>query len=84
MIGTCNALRRKGFPQQSTEAALHAIPDDGAANLLGYGDTVSHLGVAVLPVPYQQDESRHGRAAAMVRRQEIRAAAEALQIPRVA
>ena len=73
MVGPGDSEFRQRFAGEGTEAALHAIADDGAADFLGDGETDSLGRVAVLAVSDEQDESRGCRAPAGVRSEEIRA-----------
>src|SRR3546814_15418127 len=76
MVGAGEALLRQYLPRESPEAALHAVADDGAADLLGDRDAEPHGRIAVLALADQQDEAGHRRAPAAIRREEIRAAAD--------
>jgi len=73
VIGASFAVRRNELASEGAETPLHPVADDGAADLLGDGETDSLGGVAVLAVSDEQDESRGCRAPAGVRSEEIRA-----------
>ena len=62
--------------RKRAEAPLHAVADDGAADLLGDGEADAHWRIAVVAVSDEQDEAGHGGAPAGVRGEEIRALAE--------
>src|SRR5262249_2935449 len=76
MIGAGDSLAWQQFARQCPEPPLHAVADDGAADLPGDGDAEPHLRLAVLAIADEEDEAGHRRSSSLVRRQEIRAAGE--------
>ena len=65
--------QRNDLARKLAEAALHAVADDSAANLLGDGEANSFDGIPVVPVADEQNEARGCRAPSGVRSEEIRA-----------
>ncbi|MBB5685162.1 hypothetical protein FHS49_001170 [Sphingobium boeckii] len=82
MIRAGDALKRQKFARKRTKTALHPIPDDSAANLLGHGDADSHPIRSILTVMNQKDESGHGRTLSTIGRKEILTAANRAQAER--
>jgi hypothetical protein len=76
MVGAGQAMRRDKLSGESAEAPLHAVADDGPADLLGDRETDPLGRVAVLPVADEQDESGRRRAPAGVRSEEVLAFAD--------
>jgi hypothetical protein len=78
MIRTGNTGCRQEFPRKRTEAALHSIANDRAADLLRHCDAKPHRRIAVAAIADQQDETGHWRTAAAIGREKIRALRECL------
>jgi len=64
------------FASERPETALHAVADDGLADLLADGESDALRGIAVVAVADEEDESRHRRAPTGVRSEKVRAFAE--------
>jgi len=79
MICARYARRRQNFPRKCAKTPLHAVADDGIANLLGYGDPEPHAGIAIIAFPYEKHESGHGNTLAAVGSKEIGSALDSLQ-----
>ena len=73
MIGAWNAAAGQDFAGEGAEAALHAIPHDRAADLLGDGEADPHPQIAILAVADEQHESGRARAQPGVGGKEVRA-----------
>ncbi len=76
MVGARHPALGQQLPRKRAQAPLHAVANDGAADLPGDGIADPDGGIAVRPVADQQDEAGHGRAPAAIRGQEVGAAAE--------
>ena len=61
------------FARECAEAALHAVANDGLADLLADCEADALRLVAILAVTNEKDESRRRRAPSGVRGEEIRA-----------
>jgi hypothetical protein len=72
VIGAGLAVDRNDLAGQRPESTLHPVADDGAADLLGDGETDAPGRIAVLAVADQKDESRGCRAPSGIRGEEIR------------
>ena len=70
------AARRNDLASEFAEAALHAIANDCAANLLADGEADPLGRIAVLAVTNEKDKARCRRAPTGVRGKEIRALAK--------
>jgi len=73
MIRSVVAARRNDFAGELTEAALHPVADDRAADLLADGESDALGGIAVLAIADEQDKARRRRAPTGVRSEEVRA-----------
>jgi hypothetical protein len=73
MVGAAMSTRRYDFAGEFTEAALHAIPHDGAADLLADGESDALGGIAVLTIADEKDKARRRSAPTGVRSEEVRA-----------
>src|SRR5436190_23570857 len=67
MVGTGKALGWHDLPRKRTEAALHAVADDGAADLPGHGKADAHRWIGILAVADQEDETGCRRALPAIR-----------------
>ena len=76
MIRAVDALDRYDLAGERPEPALHAVTDDGAADLPGDGESDALGRVAVLAIADQQDESGRRRALAGVRSEKVRSFTE--------
>jgi hypothetical protein len=76
MVGAGDAALGQERSGKGTEAALHSIAHDGAADLLRDGEAEADGGIAVAARPDEKDEAGGRRAQAAVRREEIRAAGQ--------
>jgi len=73
MVGAGKTLFGYELARQRAKAPLHAVADDGAADLLGNCEADAHRWVRILAVADEQDETGHRRAQAAVRGDEVRA-----------
>lgn len=76
MIGAANAARGQHFPRERPQSALHPVANNRVTDLFSDGEADAHPRIAIGPVAYQQDETRHRRPLATVRREKIRAAGQ--------
>src|SRR5829696_8090376 len=83
MVGAGHPFFGQDIARERPEAPLHAVADDGAADLLGDGDPEPDRGVAVVARADEEDEAGHGRAAAAIGGQEVGSAGEGAQAERV-
>lgn len=67
------AARWYDFAGELTEAALHAIAHDRAADLLADGESDVLGGIAVLAIADEKNKARRRRAPAGVRSEKLRA-----------
>ena len=72
MIGAGMPPVGQDFARERAEAALHAVADDRAADLLGDGEADALGRIAVAAIADEQDETRRRRAPAGVGGEEIR------------
>ena len=70
------AATRDDFPRKLAEAPLHAVANDGLADLLADRIANPLERIAVFAVTNEKDETRHRCAPTGVRSEEIRALAE--------
>ena len=73
VVGAGHAASRQQLAGEGAKAPLHAIADDGAADLLGHGKADADAWIVVLAVADQQDEAGRSGSPAAVSSQEIRA-----------
>jgi hypothetical protein len=71
MVGAGNAFGGHDFTSERAKAALHAVADDCAADLLGDGEADAHRLVLIFAITNQQDEAGGGRALAAVRGKKV-------------
>jgi hypothetical protein len=71
MIGAGEALRGHDLSSKRAKATLHAITDDGAADLAGDSEADAHRRVGVGSVADEKDEAGRRRALAGVRGEEV-------------
>ena len=76
MIRAVDSLDRNDLAGKGAEAALHAVADDGPADLPGDCESDPLGGVAVLAVTNEKDESGRRRALAGVRSEKVRSFTE--------
>ena len=69
VVGAAHASARQDGAGELTQAALHAVAHDGAADLLRDGDSDAQRPVAVLAGANEQDEAGRGSAQGPVRRE---------------
>lgn len=65
--------------RQATKTPLHPVADDGVSDFLRHGYADSHGIVAIAAIARLQDESRHRRALAAVRREIVAALGQSNQ-----
>ena len=73
MVRAGNALRWHQFAGERSKAALHSVPNDGAADLLRDGETDAHPRIVILAIADEQDEAGGCGAKAAVGGKEVRA-----------
>src|SRR5690242_1406621 len=73
MVGSSKALGGDDLARERTEAPLHPVADDGAADLLGDGEADPHARILVIAVADEQDEPGHRCAQAAVGGKKVRA-----------
>ena len=73
MVGAHMAGYRHQLAGERAEAPLHAIADDGLADLLADGEADALQWIAVLAIADEKDEARRRRAPSGVRSEEVRA-----------
>ncbi|MGZ2411010.1 hypothetical protein ACUXST_000407 [Sphingomonas sp. F9_3S_D5_B_2] len=71
MIGAWKTIGWQDLASEGAEAALHAVADDCAADLLGHGEADADRRIGVLAIPYEQDEAGRRRTPAAVGGQEV-------------
>jgi hypothetical protein len=71
MVGAGETLCGKNLAGKRAEAALHAVADDGVADLLGHGEADALRRVGIGAITDEQDESGRGRALSSVRGEEV-------------
>ena len=67
------ARYRHQLAGERTEAPLHAIADDGLADLLADGEADALQWIAVLAITHEKDKARRRRAPSGVRSEKVRA-----------
>jgi hypothetical protein len=72
MVGSGEALGRDDFPGEGAEASLHAVADDGVADLLGYGETDAPLRIVVAPIADEEHKAGCRGTPSGVRGEKIR------------
>jgi hypothetical protein len=73
MIGAVDTFLREDFAGERAEAALHAVSNDGVADLLSHREADALDRVAILAIADEQDEPGRGRALSSVRGEEVSA-----------
>lgn len=73
VIRSIMAARRNDLAGELAEAALHAIADNRAADLLADGEADTLGWVAILAIADEEDKARRRRAPSGVRSEKIRA-----------
>jgi hypothetical protein len=74
VVGACDAGRGEDLARKRSKPPLHPVAHHRAADLLRDRKAETHRRIAVIPRSDEQDETGHGRAAAAVRGEKIRAA----------
>ena len=76
MVRAGDPMIGQDFAGERSEAALHAIANDGPTDLLGNRIADPHRALPIVAITYQEHETGHGGAPAGVRCQKIGAFAE--------
>ena len=76
VIGAGMALTWKDLAGEGTEAALHAVPHDGPADLLADGEADATKRIAIVTIANEEHKAGGRRAPTGVRSEEIRALSE--------
>jgi hypothetical protein len=71
MVGPGKAPGGQKLSGERAQAALHAVANDRAADLLGDGETDAHRLIRVLPLADEQDETGRRHATAAVRGKKV-------------
>ena len=71
MVGAGKTALGQQFPGERAQAALHAVADDRAANLLGHGIADADRGIAIVARTHQQDKAGHRRASSGIRGEKV-------------
>jgi hypothetical protein len=73
MVGAGNSIFRQGIASERAKSALHPVPDDRIADLLGDREANAHGRIVIPTRTDEQNESGHGCALAAIGGKEIRA-----------
>jgi hypothetical protein len=73
VIRTSIALLGENFAGESAKAALHAVADDGSADLLADGEANAAKRIAIVTIANEEYKARCRRTPSGVRSEEIRA-----------
>jgi hypothetical protein len=71
VIGAGYAFGGDELAGKGSQAALHTVADDRAADLLGYREADAHLWIAIAAIADQKHETGSGSAPAAVRGQKV-------------
>jgi hypothetical protein len=76
VIRSGHSAHRHDLARKRTEAPLHAVADDCAADLLGHREADADGRIAIFAIANEQDETGRGRPFAGVCGNEVRALAD--------